>query len=187
MANELQTTLDNILEDKNTNLKPENLKSGVTCLGVTGILQQSENLYRSLLDGYRIPVVESNFNALWRSTMLICNTNYRDGEIDVNSPVVIIFYASLKYNLDQSNPAMNWNQLMNWTLTLYGDSDQELYSHKIDLNSQYSLRDTTGSIFRYDSTYTFGITIGSYSNFRTANLLSDVSKIKKLKISDSTI
>lgn len=107
MANELQTTLDNILEDKNTNLKPENLKSGVTCLGVTGTLQQSENLYRSLLNGYRIPVVESNFNALWSSAMLICNTNYEDGEIDVNSPVVTIFYASLKYNLDQSNPTMN--------------------------------------------------------------------------------
>lgn len=39
--------------------------------------------------------------------MLICNTNYEDGEIDVNSPVVIIFYASLKYNLDESNPTMN--------------------------------------------------------------------------------
>ena len=187
MANELQTTLDNILEDKNTNLKPENLKSGVTCLGVTGILQQSENLYRSLLDGYRIPVVESNFNALWSSAMLICNTYYRDGGIDTNSPVVIIFYASLKYNLDESNPSMSWDQLMNWTLTLYGDSDQELYSQKITLNSQYSLRNTTGSKFRYDSMYTSGIAMGSYSNFKTADLLSDVSKIKKLKIIDSTI
>lgn len=119
--------------------------------------------------------------------MLICNTNYEDGEIDVNSPVVIIFYASLKYNLDQSNPSMSWDLLMNWTLTLYGDLDQELYSHKINLNSRYSLRNTTGSKFRYDSTYTFGITIGSYSNFKTADLLSDVSKIKKLKIIDSTI
>ena len=39
MANELQQTLDNILNDKNTNLKPENLKSRVTCLGVTGTLE----------------------------------------------------------------------------------------------------------------------------------------------------
>lgn len=37
MTNELQTTLDNILEDKNTNLKPENLKTGITCLGIQGI------------------------------------------------------------------------------------------------------------------------------------------------------
>ena len=39
MSNELQTTLDNILEDKNTNLKPENLKQGVSVMGVTGTLK----------------------------------------------------------------------------------------------------------------------------------------------------
>lgn len=183
----LKTNLDLILEEKNNKIKPENIKKDMQIFDVVGTLEQSENLYRSLLDGYRIPAVESNFNALWSSAMLICNTSYRDGEIDVNSRVVIIFYASLKYNLDQSNPTMNWDQLMNWTLTLYGDLDQELYSHKINLNSQYSLRDTTGSKFRYDSMYKFGITMGSYSAFRTANLLSDVSKIKKLKIIDSTI
>lgn len=36
---ELQTVLNNILADKNTNLKSENLKKGVTCLGVTGTLE----------------------------------------------------------------------------------------------------------------------------------------------------
>lgn len=36
MSNELQNTLNEILQDKNTNLKPENLKAGVTCLGVEG-------------------------------------------------------------------------------------------------------------------------------------------------------
>nr|DAO22935.1 MAG TPA: hypothetical protein [Caudoviricetes sp.] len=39
MANDLQTKLDAILNDKNTNLKPENLKKGVTCLGVIGALE----------------------------------------------------------------------------------------------------------------------------------------------------
>ena len=38
---ELQTVLNNILADKNTNLKPENLKKDVTCLGVTGTLEVS--------------------------------------------------------------------------------------------------------------------------------------------------
>ena len=38
---ELQTVLNNILADKNTNLKPENLKKGITCLGVTGTLEAS--------------------------------------------------------------------------------------------------------------------------------------------------
>lgn len=35
---ELQTNLNVILADKNANLKPENLKAGVTCLGVEGTM-----------------------------------------------------------------------------------------------------------------------------------------------------
>lgn len=38
MSNELQENLDAILLDKNTNLKPENLKEGVTCLGIEGTM-----------------------------------------------------------------------------------------------------------------------------------------------------
>ena len=45
MANELQNTLNDILNDKNTNLKPENLKQGVTCLGVEGTMEQPEPIY----------------------------------------------------------------------------------------------------------------------------------------------
>lgn len=39
MSNELQGKLDTILQDKNTNLLPENLKAGVTCLGINGTMQ----------------------------------------------------------------------------------------------------------------------------------------------------
>ena len=38
MSNQLQNNLDTILQDKNTNLLPENLKAGVTCLGVEGTM-----------------------------------------------------------------------------------------------------------------------------------------------------
>ena len=38
---DLETKLNAILNDKLTNLKPENLKKGVTCLGVTGTLEAS--------------------------------------------------------------------------------------------------------------------------------------------------
>ena len=34
--NQLQKILDEILEDKNANLTPKNLKKGVTCLGIKG-------------------------------------------------------------------------------------------------------------------------------------------------------
>ena len=39
MENELQQNLDEILLDKETNLLSENLKEGVTVLGVTGTLE----------------------------------------------------------------------------------------------------------------------------------------------------
>ena len=38
--NKLQEILDDILQDKNTNLTPDNLKQGVTCLGIEGNLQE---------------------------------------------------------------------------------------------------------------------------------------------------
>lgn len=40
MSNQLQTNLDAILQDKNTNLLPENLKAGITCLGVEGTMKE---------------------------------------------------------------------------------------------------------------------------------------------------
>ena len=39
MASSLENTLDWIQSDKNKNLLPENLKQGVTCLGVEGTMQ----------------------------------------------------------------------------------------------------------------------------------------------------
>lgn len=44
MSNKLQTKLDAILEDKNTNLLSENLKAGVTCLGVNGTAETIGNV-----------------------------------------------------------------------------------------------------------------------------------------------
>lgn len=54
----LQDNLDLILNDKNTNLKPENLKDGVTCLGIEGtyigssegVITISEEDYNTALD-----------------------------------------------------------------------------------------------------------------------------------------
>lgn len=48
MSNQLQENLDAILLDKNTNLKPENLKEGVTCLGVEGTGYLGKNIYGAL-------------------------------------------------------------------------------------------------------------------------------------------
>lgn len=47
--NQLQTNLTSILTDKNNNLKPENLKQGITCLGIEGQLAGGiKQIYNSL-------------------------------------------------------------------------------------------------------------------------------------------
>ena len=45
MADKLVYELQDILEDRNTNLKPENLRKGVTCLGVEGAMEVSSSIY----------------------------------------------------------------------------------------------------------------------------------------------
>ena len=44
--NELQQVLNNIKQDKNTNLLPGNLRDNVTCLGVEGTAEVPETIYR---------------------------------------------------------------------------------------------------------------------------------------------
>lgn len=39
MSNKLQDNLDAILQDKDANILPENIKAGVTCLGIEGTMQ----------------------------------------------------------------------------------------------------------------------------------------------------
>lgn len=43
MTDELLTKLEQIKQDKDTNLLPENLKEGVTCLGITGTLKEGSS------------------------------------------------------------------------------------------------------------------------------------------------
>ena len=58
MSNILQDNLDAILQDKVNNLKPENLRQGVTCLGVEGTIQSPEPIYATV--DYTIKSVNSS-------------------------------------------------------------------------------------------------------------------------------
>ena len=57
MKNELQQVLDDILDDKTTNLKPENLRQEISCLGIEGTLNVPQFNY-SLSNTY----IENNYN-----------------------------------------------------------------------------------------------------------------------------
>ena len=90
MANELQTKLDAILLDKNTNLLPENLKAGVNCLGVNGTYEGSSGnvismLYASVIE-YFINNYGMSLNDVNQSAYFSSIVNKRNGEtLTINS------------------------------------------------------------------------------------------------------
>lgn len=59
MKNELQQVLDDILDDKTTNLKPGNLRQDVTCLGVEGTAEVPIPIYETTdYSAQKIPIPE---------------------------------------------------------------------------------------------------------------------------------
>ena len=58
---ELEAQLDAILEDKMANLKPENLKKGVTCLGIEGTIDLENLLPENIKSGVIINGIEGTY------------------------------------------------------------------------------------------------------------------------------
>ena len=79
--NQLQQILDDILQDKNTNLTPDNLKEGVTCLGVKGNLTKLKGQQKIINPTITEQTVtpDTGYNALTSITV-----NAVDNSIDSN-------------------------------------------------------------------------------------------------------
>ena len=60
--NELQQVLNNIKQDKNTNLLPGNLRDNVTCLGVEGTAEVPETIYKPSSYYYNSLVITDKFD-----------------------------------------------------------------------------------------------------------------------------
>ncbi len=58
---ELEAQLNIILEDKIENLKPENLKKGVTCLGVEGMIDLENLIPENIKSGVIINGIEGTY------------------------------------------------------------------------------------------------------------------------------
>ena len=71
MSDNLVTKLQDIKEDKDTNLKPENLRAGVTCLGIVGTLHPTSQEYTETYGRFYTTVNVTNItlgsvsNELW--------------------------------------------------------------------------------------------------------------------------
>lgn len=71
MADSLVYKLQDIKEDKNTNLKPENLKAGVTCLGVEGTLEELQGEEKTITPTTQEQIItpDINYNAITKLTI----------------------------------------------------------------------------------------------------------------------
>lgn len=173
MSNQLQTNLDAILQDKNTNLKPENLKAGITCLGVKGTLEGETPVVKTVTcyetDACMSDKTNSNSVAGYQSTLTVGGSNNWDYrtyiKYDLSSiqdvPDIEIMSAKLYFNVvtggdnyrDGSGYIFrctnDWNSsTLTWnnqpTLQSYiDDIETPSYDPDVDLPHEYVLNITS--------------------------------------------
>ena len=78
---DVQVKINNILNEKQTKILPENLKAGVTCLGVEGTMEQPEPIYATTDMKTKYNIVVNN------------RTDYPDGITIVDDFVIIRYYG----------------------------------------------------------------------------------------------
>lgn len=178
---ELNITLDEILQDKNTNLLPENLKAGITCLGVEGSMQSG-------VDGS----TEDKFITLPARSI----TN---GKISVNPDM----FVTVRYNNSSEElDALGFKRFCfiktsNVELPLYVDSSDEnidyvsLWIHSDGTVEPYSSGPTSGSsdnsaIFKkFNAMPGVANTLEEKTNLQAiTSLTSDTFDIKTLNLAN---
>lgn len=164
MTNELQDTLNQALQDKTTNLLPENLKAGVTCLGVEGRMQSG-------VDGS----IEDKFITLPARSIV-------NGKISVNPDM----FVTIRYNNSSGElDALGFKRFCfiktsSIELPLYVDSSNE----NIDYVSLWIHSD--GTVEPYSSSPTSGSTDNS-AVFKKFNAMPDVANTLEEKTNLQTI
>ena len=155
MSNELQQTLNNILNDKNTNLLPENLRAGVTCLGVEGTAEVPTPIYEiSDWVSINIPELSSMSGSIRKA--IVCYP-YLLIDYHVSSGVRTSYIYIIKINNGVSEVLyIESGRSSNYTSSsLFGYDDNYLYFYlgtslscairKLDLNTK-EVSDTSGII-----------------------------------------
>lgn len=179
----LKEKATNILNDKETNLLPENIKENVSILGVTGSLQEHKD---SLLTGHRITNISSNFNATWKDCFMICLLDNSNISYQLSTPVLCVFKGVVKY--DKSSGQNDYNVIKNWKLSFQNDTGDELYTYTpSDPVSSELWRNNFYSGFGADTVTIFCMSSGSYANWKQAGFENDLSQITKLVITDTTL
>lgn len=132
MDNELQQNLDAILLDKNTNLKPENLKSGVTCLGVEGTLSKGTDTSDATATIYDILYGKTAYGPYGKMTgTIINNASYSPLFVDTNVNV-----STKQVQKSSEDPTMT--DVLEFSNQNLNKSVQKYLYTSIELNAEFA-------------------------------------------------
>lgn len=163
MSNQLQENLDAILLDKNTNLLPENLRAGVTCLGVEGTAEVPTPIY-DISDwvSINIPELSSMSGSIDRA--IVCYP-YLLIVYYVSSNVANIYIIKINNGVSEVLYTESGRSSDYTSSSLFGYDDNYLYFYlgassscaikKLDLNTK-EVSDTSGIIqinYKYNYPY----------------------------------
>ena len=172
MENELQTNLDAILLDKNTNLKPENLKAGVTCLGVEGAAEVPTPIYATT--DYRVLTVPKPEGVTANITSVFYLGDYYLINFFYNSYSHYYLYKKENNNLvlltkvyevydnDYPGGIVGYNTTYVYMVMMNNSGDSDLYQFNLITNE-------IKSIYTYSSKITGGIVWSNNAYFNTSD------------------
>ena len=135
--NELQQVLNNIKQDKNTNLLPGNLRDNVTCLGVEGTAEVPETIYKPSSYYYNsLVITDKVYSTLYVDDWFIYSID--------DSRAIVCYYNNNK--VCQFNRTRNYNAKISCLklgtdyiiiiITQWNERDNLVY--KININGQVS-------------------------------------------------
>lgn len=95
MNNELQETLNLIIEEKNTKLRPENLREGIKCLGVDGELKEAPDMSDATVTAADIAAGKIAYNNSGKIEGTLGNS--LDSTFNENSSIVQLYGKQQAY------------------------------------------------------------------------------------------
>ena len=132
MADKLVYDLQNIKEDKNTNLKPENLKAGVTCLGVEGTMQSGIDTSDATATIFDILYGKTAYGPNGKMTgTIINNASYSPSFVDTNVNV-----STKQVEKSLEDPTMI--DVLEFSIQNLNKSGQKYLYTNIELNAEFA-------------------------------------------------
>ena len=159
MANELQTKLDAILLDKNTNLLPKNLKKDITCLGVTGTMESGGGTVEGIKQFSTVEEMQADSTAKEGDLAVVYRSEVQNATVDskfqvATFPDTVVLDNAITDNVEVRYRAVDsskmfdcWGSLDNsrFRMDCYTESGEIRIEYRSSDGITYTRTDSTGN------------------------------------------